>query len=81
MSTLYGDVHDTSHKPSDRPRIRGVLVHKEGTLFVNPLRKGAKTRFADGSLQELLLTEGLSAIRSIGLRWFEGFVDATPGGE
>lgn len=73
--TLYADVHNTSNRPSNRPRIKAVLVHKEGTLFVNPLRKGSKTRFADGFLQELLLTEGLSAVRSIGLRYFEGFVD------
>lgn len=74
--SLYGDVHSTSGKPSNRPRTKAVLVHKEGMLFVNPLRKGSKTRPADGYLQELLLTEGLSAVRSIGLRWFEGFVDA-----
>jgi len=73
--SLYGDVHSSQGKPSNRPRVKAVLVHKEGTLFVNPVRKGSKTRFADGDLQELLLTEGLSAVRSIGLQWFEGFVD------
>jgi hypothetical protein len=72
--SLYGDVHSTSGKPSNRPRAKAVLVHKEGMLFVNPLR--GKRRPADGFLQELLLTEGLSAVRSIGLRYFEGFVDA-----
>ena len=74
--TLYGDVHSSQGKPSNRPRIKAVLVHSEGTLFVNPLRKGGKTRFADGTLQEILLTEGLPAIRAIGQKWFEGFVDA-----
>lgn len=74
--SLYGDVHSTSGKPSNRPRIKAVLVHKEGTLSVNPLRKGSRPRYADGFLQELLLTEGLSAVRSIGLRYFEGFIDA-----
>ena len=74
--SLYGDVHSSRGKPSDHPRIKAVLVHKEGTLFVNPLRKNGKTRFADGYLQELLLTEGLPAVRAIGQQWFEGFVDA-----
>jgi len=76
VTTLYGDVHSSQGKPSDKPRVKAVLVHSEGTLFVNPLRKGSKTRPADGYLQELLLTEGLPAVRSIGLRYFEGFVDA-----
>jgi len=73
--TLYGDVHSSQGKPSNHPRVKAVLIHSEGTLFVNPLRKGSKTRFADDFLQELLLTEGLPAVRLIGLRWYEGFVD------
>jgi hypothetical protein len=75
MTTLYGDVHSSQGKPSDRPRVKAVLIHKEGTLFVNPLRRGGKRRPADGFLQELLLTEGLPAVRAIGQQWFEGFVD------
>lgn len=73
--SLYGDVHSSQGRPSDRPRVKAVLVHKEGTLFVNPLRKNGKARLADGTLQEILLTEGLSTIRAIGQKWFEGFVD------
>ncbi len=74
--TLYGDVHSSQGKPSNRPRVKAVLIHKEGALFINPLRKGSKTRPADGTLQEILLVEGLSVIRAIGQQWFEGFVDA-----
>ena len=73
--SLYDDVHSTSGRPSDRPRVKAVLIHSEGILFVNPIRKSSKTRPANGYLQELLLTEGLPAVRSIGLQWYEGFID------
>ena len=75
--SLYGDVHSKASKnrPSDKPRRKAVLVHVEGTLFVRPTRKGRVTRPADGYLQEVLLVEGLSAVRALGQRWFEGFVN------
>lgn len=75
MTTLYGDVHTSQGKPSNRPRTKAMLVHVEGTLFVRPTRKNGVTRPADGYLQEVLLTEGLSAVRAIGTKWFGGFVN------
>lgn len=75
--SLYGDVHNKApqNRPSDKPRRKAVLVHTEGTLFVRPARKGGVARPADGYLQEVLFTEGLSAVRSLGQKWFEGFVN------
>ena len=77
MGSLFGDVHSKASKdrPSDKPRRRAVLVHEEGTVFERPTRKGGVTRPADGYLQELLLTEGLPAVRAVGRKWFEGFIN------
>lgn len=75
MSSLYGDIHSSKGRPSNRPRANAVLVHRDGTVFVKPLRKGSKMRLADGTLQEILLMEGLPSIRNIGQRWYAGFVD------
>jgi hypothetical protein len=77
-SLLYGDVHTSQGRPSDQPRIKALLVHVEGVLFYHPMRKGGKRQALPqrhGYLQELLLTEGLPAIRAVGQEWFEGFVD------
>lgn len=78
MSSLYGDVHTTSGRPTNRPRRKAILVHKDGILFTRPTRGAHRLRplnARDGFIQELLLTEGLPAVRALGQRWFEGFVD------